>query len=324
MAANKSCTALRDVKILVPPAVERGHRAVLRCFYNLEGDALYTVKWYRGRREFFRYTPKENPPTRQFPIDGLTVLESESNATHIVLAEVQMENSGIYSCEVSADAPSFFTDIKTRHLQVIIPPIEDPKITGIKNRYRFGDYLKAECRSRNSVPAANLTWLVNDKDVEPIHIRHQKPSRNSVPAANLTWLVNDKDVEPIHIRHQKPHVTGEALFTSVSGLRFKITEDRFSAGRLKVRCIASLYDIYHRSSEISVEMERQKPRVYKSMTTPSTMGFSGVNVHNLDDPENHATLIFAQPAAEVTSLTTKLSAKFGHIGFIFALLFNLR
>ncbi|KAI4456002.1 beat protein [Holotrichia oblita] len=59
-------------------------------------------------------------------------------------------------------------------LQVIIPPIDDPKITGIKNRYRIGDYLKTECKSRNSFPAANLTWFVNGKDVEPIHIRHQK------------------------------------------------------------------------------------------------------------------------------------------------------
>ncbi|GJQ88729.1 hypothetical protein Trydic_g18470, partial [Trypoxylus dichotomus] len=112
------CTALRDVKIFVPPAVEKGHRAVLSCSYNLEGDALYTVKWYKGGREFFRYTPKEIPTTKQFPINGLTVLETESNATHVVLAEVQMENSGMYSCEISADAPSFFTLVRTGYMQV--------------------------------------------------------------------------------------------------------------------------------------------------------------------------------------------------------------
>lgn len=91
---------------------------MLRCSYNLEGDALYAVKWYKGRGEFFRYTPKEIPPTKQFPIYGLTVVDLESNATQVVLAEMRMENSGIYSCEISADAPSFFTEIKSGHLQV--------------------------------------------------------------------------------------------------------------------------------------------------------------------------------------------------------------
>lgn len=65
--------------------------------------------------------------------------------------------------------------IELMFLQVVIPPIEDPKITGIKHRYRVGDYLKAECKSRQSFPAANLTWFVNGQDVEPIHIRHQRP-----------------------------------------------------------------------------------------------------------------------------------------------------
>ncbi|GJQ73262.1 hypothetical protein Trydic_g13636 [Trypoxylus dichotomus] len=289
------CTALRDVKIFVPPAVEKGHRAVLSCSYNLEGDALYTVKWYKGGREFFRYTPKEIPTTKQFPINGLTVLETESNATHVVLAEVQMENSGMYSCEISADAPSFFTLVRTGYMQVTISPIDDPKITGIKHRYRIGDNLRAECKSRHSNPATNLTWFVNGLGVEATHIRHQKA-----------------------------HVTDGSLYTSISLLRLQITENLFASGRLKIRCAATLFNIYHRSFEVSVEMERPKPRVYKPMTTPSTMGFSGVNVHNLDDPDNHATLIFAQPAAEVTSLTTKLSAKFLHVNLICAILFNLR
>lgn len=47
-------TALRDVEVFVPSAVRRGETARLHCMYDLEGDTLYAVKWYKGRREFYR------------------------------------------------------------------------------------------------------------------------------------------------------------------------------------------------------------------------------------------------------------------------------
>lgn len=65
---------LRDVKIIVPTAVRRGENVNLICQYELEPDeTLYSMKWYKGKREFFRYTPKENPPWQQFPVPGISV-----------------------------------------------------------------------------------------------------------------------------------------------------------------------------------------------------------------------------------------------------------
>lgn len=58
---------LRDVRVSVPAAVKRGDSVNLICNYNLENDTLYTIKWYKGKREFYRYTPKENPAARTFP-----------------------------------------------------------------------------------------------------------------------------------------------------------------------------------------------------------------------------------------------------------------
>lgn len=40
----------------------------LYCDYNLEGDKLLNVKWYRGNREFFRFVPKDHPQAKTFPI----------------------------------------------------------------------------------------------------------------------------------------------------------------------------------------------------------------------------------------------------------------
>lgn len=49
------CTALKEMRLYVPPAVIQGHKAILNCLFDLEGDKLYTVKWYRGVAEFYRY-----------------------------------------------------------------------------------------------------------------------------------------------------------------------------------------------------------------------------------------------------------------------------
>lgn len=67
--------ALRNVSVTIPLAVKRGDNAILICNYDIENDTLYTVKWYRGRREFYRYTPKENPAWKIFSstANGLSV-----------------------------------------------------------------------------------------------------------------------------------------------------------------------------------------------------------------------------------------------------------
>lgn len=57
----------------MPIAVKKGDNANLICNYDMEGDTLYTVKYYKGRREFYRYTPKENPAIKVFPHPGIRI-----------------------------------------------------------------------------------------------------------------------------------------------------------------------------------------------------------------------------------------------------------
>lgn len=64
---------LRDVRVAIPQAVKKGDNALLICNYNMEDDSLYSVKWYKGRREFYRYTPKEPQSIKTFPVAGITV-----------------------------------------------------------------------------------------------------------------------------------------------------------------------------------------------------------------------------------------------------------
>lgn len=64
---------LRDVRVVIPAAVKKGDDALLICNYNLEDDSLYSVKWYKGRREFYRYTPKDPQSIKTFPVAGIIV-----------------------------------------------------------------------------------------------------------------------------------------------------------------------------------------------------------------------------------------------------------
>lgn len=71
---------LHNLEINVPTAVLVGETVSLECSWQLEDEeALYSVKWYRGREEFYRYIPKELPHTRVFPLPGIEVDVSNLN-----------------------------------------------------------------------------------------------------------------------------------------------------------------------------------------------------------------------------------------------------
>ena len=46
---------------------------ILECLYDLQGDSLYSVKWYRNGQEFYRHIPTDRPQTVVFRQAGLIV-----------------------------------------------------------------------------------------------------------------------------------------------------------------------------------------------------------------------------------------------------------
>ena len=42
-------------------------------FADLEGDNLYSIKWYRNGHEFYRYIPSDHPQTTIFNGNGINV-----------------------------------------------------------------------------------------------------------------------------------------------------------------------------------------------------------------------------------------------------------
>jgi len=229
----------------VPAAIEKGKSATLHCWYDLEGTALYAVKWYKERSEFYRYTPKENPSVKTFTIGmDLQVNKEESNATQVTLMNLDLNATGEYSCEVSADAPSFHTAIVYATMHVAEFPTEMPKIHGLQRKYAIGETLRLNCSSARSNPAANLTWFVNDHQPQQSYVRTYGP----LDTNDSEW----------HISHV--------------GLQFLVTDDHFTSGKLKIRCSASIYNIYWQSTEVSAEED--KPRVIQLEPAATIVGMN--------------------------------------------------
>ena len=66
-------TGIRLLNVDIPPHAIRGQNARLTCKYDLEGDNLYSIKWYRNGHEFYRYIPSDHPQTTIFNGNGINV-----------------------------------------------------------------------------------------------------------------------------------------------------------------------------------------------------------------------------------------------------------
>ncbi|KAF7383661.1 hypothetical protein HZH66_013011 [Vespula vulgaris] len=108
------------VEIKMPREAEEGSTVELRCEWRLLGGAgLYSVKWYKDEHEFFRYVPDNDPKIQTFPQLGIHLDKRSNSEKSIRLANVRLETSGQYKCEVSTEGPSFASFHKTANLTVI-------------------------------------------------------------------------------------------------------------------------------------------------------------------------------------------------------------
>lgn len=67
-----------------PPVVQRFSQAIIRCNYDLLGDPLYSVKFYRGVYEFYRYTPGDRDPTKVFYLGDYIDIDVSTKPLHIL------------------------------------------------------------------------------------------------------------------------------------------------------------------------------------------------------------------------------------------------
>nr|CAH0104990.1 unnamed protein product [Daphnia galeata] len=237
-------------------SVTRGMDIILHCRYDLEaGDRLYAVKWFHGTREFYRFQPELQPPSRSFPIEDVYVDVESSNAEKLVIRHVVPGTSGIYRCEVSAEE-TFETDYREMNITIEDAPLGDPVIYNIQSRYAIGDQLKINCTSFDYRPAARLQWIINgktkeDNDPEVTHYPTRWRSstvEKSFPEQSIA------DATDNMIKSSASAVTTTMVFeaSTTVGLHIKrLTREHFGSGQqVTVVCTASSIGSSHQRSSV--------------------------------------------------------------------------
>ncbi|XP_072938801.1 uncharacterized protein [Epargyreus clarus] len=208
---------IRLLELRVPAHAPEGGAALLGCQYDLEGDQLYSVKWYKNQREFYRYVPNNRVPTSHFPTPGITVDITRSSSTVVALTHLTQASAGRYRCEVSGEAPMFATVYEEKDITIHYLPKTGPRISGLMNEYDIGDRVMLNCTSSGSRPEAHLKWLINDRPVVRDHVRGP-------------WY----------------RVSRERMSTTetILELRFTIMPKHFKKGVLSIKCQAVIAPLY--------------------------------------------------------------------------------
>ncbi|KAL0270103.1 UNVERIFIED_CONTAM: hypothetical protein PYX00_007621 [Menopon gallinae] len=166
---------LNLLELRIPEVADVREEAVLSCLYDLGGDKLYSVKWYKEELEFYRFMPDNHPQVQTFPVEGIHVVENKSNVTVITLSPLEYRSSGIYKCEVSSERPHFKTVVRSANMTVLALPKAEPRIDGIREIYLLGDYVEGNCTSSPSYPLAEVQWLINDRKAKDWFVEPYKP-----------------------------------------------------------------------------------------------------------------------------------------------------
>ncbi|XP_035704295.1 uncharacterized protein LOC118434585 isoform X2 [Folsomia candida] len=241
-----SAECLELYRVEVPAYKRVGEAAELKCQFHLQRDRLYAVKWYKDNEEFFRYVPRFHPAIHTHPIvPGVHVDTIRSTSEVVVLKSVGVRSTGVYKCEVSAEAPSFASFMGESHMTVVYLPKEGPQITGnLRDEYEVGDILELNCTSSKSFPPAKLSWYINDMPVmgqtDPPHYDGSVellPSSHGGSGKHLTITSH---------HNNNNNNNGHNLIRPTSHrLHLELTPTHFgSKGTAKIRCVARIFPLF--------------------------------------------------------------------------------
>ncbi|XP_042864414.1 uncharacterized protein LOC122248465 [Penaeus japonicus] len=215
-------------RLSLPTPLAVGEGGVLECDWTYDGDHVYTLKWYSGIREFYRWTPQETPPAKAFPIDARFRVDlGESEGGRVKIFNVTLAATGRYRCEVSGEAPTFQTSYESDIITVVDLPDERPVLsTGGKEHFRLGDVIGINCSSHGAKPAPELSFYVNDVTVDPIWMTEPLVTTNNATMLETAWR----------------------------GLIFSLGPGQVERGQVRVKCVASYPKLYWKSSEVILQV----------------------------------------------------------------------
>ncbi|XP_035715270.1 uncharacterized protein LOC110859370 [Folsomia candida] len=247
----------QNVDLYFPTPIAEGDDLTMNCRFKVDqNSSIYQVKWYKGNREIFRYTQKESPPKKSFPLSHVIVDEKQSDMNKLVLRKVPLALRGVISCEVSFE-PSFQTIIKTSQLLVVSKPKTRPSLTvefyplnkpnsktGVETvMVKKDDVLTANCTAGPSIPSPNITFFINGENYNSIKLgvleRKQEVTVDPVNKTEIRW----------------------------ASLRLQISYAHFVAHKIRVRCEATLFNLYNETSD-----QYEAERFRETVMLPSSYG----------------------------------------------------
>ncbi|EAT48379.1 AAEL000595-PA [Aedes aegypti] len=195
-------------------------------------ERLYSIQWYKDNEEFYRYVPSASQPIKSYKIEGIRVDPNHSDGTKVMLKSLTLKSSGVYRCEVSAEAPNFDSVQGEGRMDVIYLPRDGPHINGSeKKSYHIGETMELNCTSGRSYPASTLQWYLNDKLV----------------------------LDPRYIVHYPRMVNQHGLLTSFLGLSMVVQPHHYIDGSMKLKCVANLSPVLWRNGQESIMQWEQPP-----------------------------------------------------------------
>ena len=92
---------IKITKVYAPPYVKVSDSAQLICEVSDEGENVYSLKWYLGQHEFYRWIPTERDnPVKTFDINVFQIDPYNSKDGRVQIHQVSLEAAGVIGCEV--------------------------------------------------------------------------------------------------------------------------------------------------------------------------------------------------------------------------------
>ena len=104
-----------------------------------------------------------------FPVPGVSVSPAGSDHHSLALYQITREAGGRYRCEVSTEAPHFYTAVEAVTVSVSALP-RGPLLTGLKSSYSPEENISMNCSTFQSLPAPNISWYVNGDNTDPSNL----------------------------------------------------------------------------------------------------------------------------------------------------------
>ena len=132
--------------------------------------------------------------SQMFRVPGLTVSPAGSGPHSVSLYEISREAGGRYRCEVSTEAPHFFTAVEAVLVTVSALP-QGPLLTGLKSSYSLEENIFVNCSTFQSLPAPTISWYVNGDNTDPsnvivLNIHNIHTDNGLIDSASSLKLIN--------------------------------------------------------------------------------------------------------------------------------------